>query len=65
MPTQIAVDASRCPVRIGDRVAPDTLLGAHPTTGQIVTAGCHGEVVALRFVGGEHVVVITVQPVDT
>jgi hypothetical protein len=63
-PISIAVDASRCSVRLGDRVAPETVLGTHPATGETVTAGHHGEVVAIHFAGAEHTLVVVLQPAD-
>ena len=65
VPIQIAVDASRCLVRIGDRVIPETVLGVGPETGEILAAGCHGEVVAMRFIGGERAFIVVIRPADT
>ena len=62
------IAASRCDLRIGDRVAPETRVGVDYESGEVVTAGCHGRVEAVTFSGGEHsltVVIDTMPERDT
>ncbi len=47
-------------MRLGQRVAPDTLIGEDFESGETRTAGCHGEIAAVSFRGGEHALVVVV-----
>ena len=60
-PVYLKIEASRCTVRVGDRVAPETKIGVDYETDRIVTAGCHGEVVAVTFSGGEHALTVAIR----
>lgn len=55
------INAGRCDLRVGDEVMPDTEIGMDSATGRSVTAGCRGEVVAIRFSGGSHTLLVTVR----
>ena len=61
-PVQFRIEASRCNVRIGDSVTPDTVVGTEHETGKTLTAGCHGKVIAVHFSGGEHTLTLHIQP---
>ncbi len=55
------IAASVCELRVGDRVSPDTRVGADYESGEVVTAGCHGRVEAVTFSGGEHALVVVIE----
>ena len=56
------IDASRCDLRIGDRVTPETKVGEDFETGETVKAGCHGEVEGINFIADDHALVIGIRP---
>jgi hypothetical protein len=60
-PVHFEINASRCTLRVGDIVAPETEIGVDIATGKPVTAGCHGEVMSVRFDGGRHSLLVTVR----
>jgi hypothetical protein len=49
-------------LRVGDAVTPETVVGTDVGTGETVTAGCRGEVIGVNFSGGEHALMVTIQP---
>lgn len=55
------IEASRCGLRVGDAVSPETVLGVDAEDGKTVTAGCHGVVEAVDFMGGEHVLYMIIR----
>jgi hypothetical protein len=61
-PVQFKIEATRCNLRVDDEVTPDTVVGTEVQTGQTVTAGCRGKVIGVNFSGGEHALVVTIQP---
>jgi hypothetical protein len=62
-PVQFKIDATQCNLRIGDAVTPDTVVGTDVETGETVSAGCRGEVIGINFSGGEHALIVTIQPI--
>lgn len=69
MLTQFAIpfeiDASCYNVRIGDRVAPKTIIGEDFETGDVVQPGCYGRVIGVAYSGRSPVLTIFVQPDPT
>jgi hypothetical protein len=61
-PAQFKVEASRCNLCVGDLVSPDTVIGTDIETGETVITGCRGQVVAVNFSGGEHALMVIIQP---
>ncbi|MEW6263010.1 MAG: hypothetical protein AB1641_08015 [Thermodesulfobacteriota bacterium] len=61
---QFKVEASKCDLRIGDSVTPDTVVGTELETGNTLKAGCHGKVVAVDFSGGEHALTVHISVMD-
>ena len=59
-PVQFKIEASRCSLRVGDSVTPDTVIGTDAETGKTVTVGCHGKVMGVHFSGGEHALIVTI-----
>ncbi len=55
------IEASLCNLRIGDEVSPQTVVGIDNESGETVTAGCHGRVVAVTFSGGEHALIVVIE----
>ena len=55
------IEASRCDLRVGDRVAPGTVIGNDHDTGRPITAEYHGEVEAVGFSGGEHSLIVMIR----
>ncbi len=55
------IAASWCDLRVGDQVAPETRVGVDYDSGDVVTAGCHGQVVAVTFSGGEHALIVIIE----
>jgi hypothetical protein len=56
------IEASRCRVRIGDRVSPGTVVGEDYETGETVMAGVEGRVKAVDFIPQDHAFVVEIQP---
>ena len=56
------IDASCYSVRIGDRVSPKTIIGEDFATGDVVQAGCYGQVTGVAYSGGSPILTIFVQP---
>jgi hypothetical protein len=61
-PVQFKIEASKCSLREGDLVTPGTVVGTDVETGETVTAGCHGKVMGVSFSGGQHALIVTIQP---
>lgn len=61
-PIRFAIEASRCRLRPGDRVIPETEVGPDPDSGEVRLAGCHGVVAGIAFRGAEHVLELAIQP---
>ena len=57
------IDASRCDLRVSDPVTPETTVGEDFETGEIVKAGCHGQVEAVSFSGDDHALIVVISPV--
>ncbi|MGO9122119.1 MAG: hypothetical protein ACLQPD_31475 [Desulfomonilaceae bacterium] len=55
------IAATRCDLRIGDEVSPETIVGVDYESGEILTAGCHGRVEAVTFSGGEHSLIVVIE----
>ena len=55
------IAASVCDLRIGDQVSPETRVGVDYDSGEVVTAGCRGRVVAVTFSGGEHALTVVIE----
>jgi hypothetical protein len=55
------IAASVCDLRIGDQVSPETRVGVDYESGEVVSAGCHGRVVAVTFSGGEHALIVIIE----
>lgn len=58
------VAASRCDLRAGDRVEPQTAVGQDPASGGIAYAAVYGQVEGVHFVGANHTLVVVIQPDD-
>ncbi len=56
------VEASRCELRIGDLVKPDTPIGWDLRTRRLAKAGCYGMVRSVDFNAAYHALVITIEP---
>jgi hypothetical protein len=59
------IEASRCALRVDDRVTPETTIGEDFETGETLQAGCHGYVEAIHFDASDHaffVVIRTTSP---
>jgi hypothetical protein len=56
------IDANCHSVRIGDRVSPQTVIGEDFETGDVIQAGCYGQVTGMAYSGGSPVLTIFVQP---
>ncbi|OGO04730.1 MAG: hypothetical protein A2Y73_07105 [Chloroflexi bacterium RBG_13_56_8] len=54
------VDASRCDLRVGDSVTPDTMIGRDLASGQEVKAGCRGKVLTITFDGADKALLIAI-----
>ncbi len=50
-----------CNLRIGNQVSPQTVVGIDHGSGEMVTAGCRGRVVAVTFSGGEHALFVVIE----
>jgi hypothetical protein len=61
-PILFKIDASRCDLRVGDRVTPETTVGEDFETGEIVKAGRHGQVEAISFSGDDHALIVVISP---
>lgn len=55
------IEASRCDLRTGDPVSPETVVGEDIETGETVHAGCHGTVEAISFAGADHALVVLIR----
>jgi hypothetical protein len=55
------IDATECYLQIDDRVTPETVIGKDFEIEKIVTAGCHGRVVAINFNASNHTLIILIQ----
>jgi hypothetical protein len=60
---QFKIEASRCDLRVGDWVSPDTVVCMGPNPDETVTAGCNGQVVAVSFKGGEHALIVVIKTI--
>lgn|GEM_PF-3711732 len=58
---EFKIDASRCWLRVGDPVTPDTVIGTDATTKKVIKAGQYGWVTGIFFSGGEHTLTIFIQ----
>jgi high-affinity nickel permease len=58
---EFKIDASRCWLRVGDPVTPDTVIGIDATTRKVIKAGQYGRVTGILFSGGEHTLTILIQ----
>ena len=47
------------------RYPPETVLGIDAESGETITAGCHGVVEAVGFMGGEHVLSVIIRACDS
>lgn len=56
------IGASRCDLRIDDRVTPETVVGEDFETGETVKAGCHGRVEGINFIADDHALVVAIRP---
>ena len=56
------IDASRCALRVGDRVTPGQIVGEDADTGEEVRANCDGLVEAISFSGADHALIVLIQP---
>lgn len=61
---RFTIDASRCDLRVGDRVSPLTEIGIDAETGRTVASGCHGEVVSIEFRGASHTLDVIIRTKD-
>ena len=57
------IEASRCNLRIGDQVSPQTEVGMDHESGEMITAGCHGRVAGVTFSAGEHVLIVVIETI--
>lgn len=55
------INATECHLQIGDRVTPETVIGKDFESKEILTAGCHGRVVAISFNASNHTLIILIQ----
>jgi uncharacterized membrane protein len=58
------VEASRCSLRVGDQVTPETVIGWDPQTREPIYAGAHGRVLDVVFRGGEHTLLVLVRTAE-
>ncbi|MBC8446953.1 MAG: YibE/F family protein [Chloroflexi bacterium] len=63
-PILFKIGASRCDLRVGDRVTPETTVGEDFETGETVKAGCHGRVEGISFIADDHALVVVIRPAD-
>ncbi len=54
------IEASQCELRLGDHVTPGTIIGRDIITGEIVMAGCHGQVKAITFDAANHSLLVLI-----
>ena len=57
---QFTIEASQCELRLGDHVTPGTIIGKDAKTGEIVTAGCHGQVKTITFDAADHSLLVVI-----
>jgi hypothetical protein len=55
------IEASWCPVRVGEQVTPETAIGNDAATGEPVLAGIHGVVEAIGFSGADHALNVVIR----
>ena len=56
------IAASRCDLRVGDRVEPSTVVGQDAVSSELARAGIYGQVDGIHFVGEDHTLVVVIQP---
>jgi hypothetical protein len=57
----LKVEASRCDLRPGDRVTPETVVGQDVESGAEVKAGRHGRVESVNFVSADHALIVAIR----
>jgi hypothetical protein len=54
------IEASQCELRLGDHVTPETVIGKGIKTGEVMMAGCHGQVKAITFDPFNHALLVVI-----
>lgn len=55
------IDASRCALQVGDHVTAEQIIGEDADTGELLQAGCDGQVEAISFSGADHCLLVLVK----
>jgi hypothetical protein len=58
------IDASRCSLRVGDPVAPESLIGEDIDTANVLRSGVHGKVDSISYSSIDHALLVLVRPVE-